>query len=95
LAGIESGVYPQYPPEGEILTTITSSKISNLNLGPSDTTDVTGGMADKVAEALSISQSVPGLRVRIFSGEEPNSLLAALRGAEVGTLVTNTDLQSE
>jgi isopentenyl phosphate kinase len=95
LAGIEPGVYPQYPPEGEVLSTITSLEVANLNLGPSTSTDVTGGMANKVAEAISISKAVPGLSVRIFSGEEPNAVLAALQGAKVGTLVTHTEFHSE
>ena len=89
IAEIEPGVYPLYPPEGEILPKITSSEVAKLQLGPSTTTDVTGGMASKVTEALSISKAVPGLSVRIFSGEEPNSLLAALQGEDLGTLVTH------
>ena len=88
LAGIEPGVYSHYPPEGEVLARITSAEISNLTLGPSSSIDVTGGMANKVSEALSISKAVPGLSVRIFSAEEPNSVLAALQGANSGTLVT-------
>lgn len=95
LAGIEPGVYPQYPPEGEVLPTITSAELTNLTLGPSTTMDVTGGMANKVSEAMRISKAVPGLSVRIFSGEEPNALLAALQGAELGTLVTYTKSNPE
>lgn len=87
LAGIEPGVYTRHPAEGEVLASVTGADISKLNLGPAATPDVTGGMANKVVEALSISEAIPGLSVRIFSGMEPNSLYDALQGTELGTLV--------
>ena len=50
-------------------------------------TDVTGGMADKVRQALAMARAVPGLQVRVFSGAEPGALQAALMGEAVGTLI--------
>lgn len=94
LAGIEPGVYEEYPPDGEILSTITDKDVAHLNLGPSSATDVTGGMSHKVLEALSISKAIPGLSVRIFSGEEPNSLLSALQSSPVGTRITFQNIKS-
>jgi isopentenyl phosphate kinase len=91
LAGIESGVYKEYPPIGEVLSSVTEMDIAKLKLGPSTATDVTGGMSSKVLEALSISEATPGLTVRIFSGEEPDTLLAALQGSPVGTRITFLD----
>jgi isopentenyl phosphate kinase len=91
LAGIEPGVFKEYTPVGEILSTITDKDVAHLDLGPSSATDVTGGMSDKVLEALSISKATPGLSVRIFSGEEPDTLLAALQGSPVGTQITFLD----
>jgi isopentenyl phosphate kinase len=94
LAGIEPGVYREYPPVGEILSTITDADIAKLSLGSAVETDVTGGMASKVREALLISKVVPGLSVRIFSGEEPGTLLSALQGSAVGTLIRYQDQRS-
>lgn len=88
LAGIELGVYKTYPPVGEILSLVTDKDVTSLNLGPSTATDVTGGMSNKVLEALSISKASPGSSVRIFSGEEPDTLLAALQGSPIGTRIT-------
>jgi isopentenyl phosphate kinase len=90
LAGIEPGVYKEYPPVGEILSTVTDKDVANLKLGPSTATDVTGGMSNKVLEALSISEATKELTVRIFSGEEPDTLLAALQGSSVGTEVISS-----
>lgn len=53
-------------------------------------TDVTGGMADKVAQMMNLVQRQPELRVRIFSGMTHGALRDALRdpaGFDCGTLV--------
>jgi isopentenyl phosphate kinase len=36
---------------------------------------------------LALVEAVPGLTVRIFSGEEEGSILRALSGEEIGTLI--------
>lgn len=40
--------------------------------------DVTGGMADKVAQMLALVRRIPGLRVWILTGNEPENLRRAL-----------------
>jgi isopentenyl phosphate kinase len=87
LAGIEPGVFKEYPRRGEIISEIMEGDVDRLNLGPSTAPDVTGGMGSKVREAMSISRVVPGLKVRIFSGKGLNSVYDALLGEPVGTLV--------
>lgn len=53
-------------------------------------TDVTGGMASKVAWMLDLVEARPGLEVRILSGLRPGAVAAALAGAPEagGTLIT-------
>jgi hypothetical protein len=46
-------------------------------------------MADKVLQALALAAAVPGLEVRIFSGESPGAVRDALLGGAPGTLVTS------
>lgn len=87
LAGIEPGVFKEYPRRGEIIREIMEGDVDRLNLGPSTAPDVTGGMGSKVREAMSISRAVPGMNVRIFSGMGRNSVYDALLGEPAGTLV--------
>ena len=58
-------------------------------IGQSHGPDVTGGMKSKVAEMLALVQAVPGLTVRIFSGEEPGNIRMALAGESLGTLIAS------
>ena len=58
-----------------------------IALAGAATTDVTGGMADKVLLAMRLAQELPDLEVRIFSGEEPGRVTDALLGGTPGTLV--------
>lgn len=87
LAGVERGVYADYPANTEVLSVITQKDLPGIALAGAATTDVTGGMADKVRQALRLAQDVPGLEVRIFSGQEPGLVRDALLGGSPGTLV--------
>lgn len=87
LAGIEPGVFESYPDRVDVLSLITEENIDDFGIAPAASTDVTGGMAAKVYQALSICRMVPGLEVRIFSGEDTGTIRDALAGAPVGTLV--------
>ena len=57
-------------------------------LGAANGADVTGGMESKVREMLALVQEIPGLTVRIFSGEQPGNIQKALAGEAVGTLIS-------
>ena len=90
LAGLEAGVWADYPACTRLVPEITPANYAQLTaaLGGSRATDVTGGMASKVRLALDWAQTVAGLEVRIFSAVNPGSLFAALLGEPLGTLVT-------
>ena len=89
LAGLEAGVWADYPACTRLLPEITPANYAQLAtaLGASHATDVTGGMASKVRLALDWAQAVPGLEVRIFSAEASGSLQSALLGEPLGTLL--------
>jgi isopentenyl phosphate kinase len=91
LAGLEGGVWADYPACTHLIPEITPQNYAQLaaSLGGSHATDVTGGMASKVRQALDWAQAVPGLEVRIFSAEFPGSLYAALIGEPLGTVIHN------
>jgi isopentenyl phosphate kinase len=89
LAGLEAGVWADFPTCTQLIPEITQENVDDLRaaLGGSAAVDVTGGMAAKVQGSLRLARSVPGLHVRIFSGEQPGAVSAALRGESTGTLI--------
>ncbi len=89
LAGIETGVWADYPANTRLVTEITPHNLGEVApaLEGSSATDVTGGMASKVQEMLSLVQEIPGLEVLIFSGERPGLVQEVLCGAQVGTVL--------
>ncbi len=89
LAGIEPGVWDDFPDCTRLIPEITPENISRLGgaLAGAQATDVTGGMASKVQQSLEIVRSVPGLEALIFSGEAPGLVQEALLGASPGTVL--------
>ncbi len=87
LAGIEPGVFAHYPGDPEPLPVLTEAQLSDIGLAGATSTDVTGGMADKVHQAFRLAHLLPDLEIRIFSGERPGNVEAALLGGSPGTLV--------
>ena len=89
LAGIEDGVWADYPACTQLIPEITPESLPKVAaaLGGSSATDVTGGMASKVQQSLALVNELPGLEILIFSGEKPGQVKAALLGARVGTLL--------
>jgi isopentenyl phosphate kinase len=88
LAGIDRGVYLDFPVNRRVADLVTHADLPRLSLGGSSATDVTGGMADKVRHALAMVGALPGLEARIFSGEEPGNVRQALLGSSSGTRIT-------
>jgi len=90
LAGLEPGVWGDYPACTRLLEQVTPQDLPSLSpsLQGSEAVDVTGGMSTKVALSLELTARVPGLEVRIFSGEQPGAVYQALLGASLGTLVS-------
>jgi isopentenyl phosphate kinase len=81
LAGIEPGVLDHWP-GGAILPELREVPGS---AGASAAADVTGGMAAKIRETLGMLAGLPACEARIFSGEAPGAVLAALHGEPLGT----------
>lgn len=89
LAGIEPGVWVDYPQRSRIAPAITPSIFEELNqvIMGSQAVDVTGGMASKVEQNLDLIKQLPGLEVIIFSGETPGAVEQALKGKTPGTVI--------
>jgi isopentenyl phosphate kinase len=87
LAGREEGVWADFPERKKLIKGIAPGdlKIQVKELKGSDGVDVTGGMASKVTEMLSLIEKVPDLEVFIFSGERPENIRTALLGQNLGT----------
>jgi len=95
LAGIEPGVWLAYPPRLDrvsagIVPEITPENFQTVlpALSGSLDTDVTGGMVSKVHQMLALVQELPGLEVRIFSGQQPGCLQEVLSGGCDGTRIS-------
>lgn len=88
IAGFDPGVYANYPHSDEILPIVTEHDLLEIPLEGAVAPDVTGGMGNKVQEAMALARTLPDLEVRIFSGEEPGTLISTLLGGTPGTLIT-------
>lgn len=90
LAGIEDGVWADYPVRKKLIPQITPlnyPELRNQILG-SSSTDVTGGMTTKIENMLEVVRSNPGLQCRVFSGKVEGSIYSALAGKEIGTVIS-------
>jgi len=90
LAGLEQGVWADFPDRKEIVSQITPETSAGIKqrVGTGLGEDVTGGMESKVGLMLDLVQSTPGLTAQIFSGEKQGNLTKALEGETVGTLIS-------
>lgn len=93
LAGLESGVYADYPERKILLPEITPSNIRELApaLSGSASTDVTGGMASKVHQMLDLVEANPTIEVSIFSGVPTDNVKNTLVGAHYGSHIHNQE----
>jgi isopentenyl phosphate kinase len=89
FAGNQPGVWADFPDNKSLLAEITPGSLEQIEtrLRGSAATDVTGGMADKVRQGLSLVEAIPGLKASIFSGEIPGNVQRALLGEAVGTAI--------
>jgi isopentenyl phosphate kinase len=87
LAGIEPGVWEDFPGNTSLVPVITPRSLAQIEAGLSGSTatDVTGGMADKVKQAMALIEMDPGLTASIFSGEIPGNVRRVLLGESLGT----------
>ncbi|GJQ36097.1 MAG: isopentenyl phosphate kinase family protein [Anaerolineales bacterium] len=91
LAGLEAGVWEDFPARTRLVKQIRLADYEAMRGGiqGSASTDVTGGMKAKVEEMFALIQKHKGLTAQIFAAEEPGQLTRALRGENVGTLLSS------
>ncbi len=91
LAGLEQGVWKDFPNRETLLKEITPITFAEqtAGIGRSAGADVTGGMETKVKEMLKLVEQVPNLDVLIFSGKEPVNIFRAIKGENPGTRLHN------
>jgi isopentenyl phosphate kinase len=85
LAGIEEGVYADYPTRDNLLPRVSDEDLQRIALDEVQGEDVTGGMEGKLRLALALSRTSPEIEVRFFSGLHPGSVEEALLGSTPGT----------
>lgn len=88
LAGLEEGVWYDFPQKTKLITEIsTSDKDDESFIQGSASTDVTGGMREKVRLMKELVRNNRAQSVSIFSGEKPGNLTNALHGIQTGTTI--------
>lgn len=89
LAGIETGVWQEFPARKTYFPIITPQNIAEVSqaLAASESPDVTGGMQSKVTSMMKMIQSAACEEIAIFSGNEAENLLLALRGDQIGSRI--------
>ena len=92
LAGLEDGVWEDYPNRTHLLLEITPANAHRMQqtLHESASTDVTGGMRSKVEEMIALVNKQPTLQVQIFSGRKSGNIYSALTQIQKGTVIRNT-----
>jgi isopentenyl phosphate kinase len=85
LAGIERGVFADYPARETLLPRIRAADSEAFRgaLSGSEHTDVTGGMLSKVLEMLELIRGEADLEVLVFSGAVEGNVRRALSGEMV------------
>lgn len=93
LAGVEPGVWKDYPDRKEILPAITPATINSLSktLNGSASPDVTGGMQSKVQIMMNLIEKGLSREIIIFSGLEPGFIPKVISGQKVGTRLYRND----
>jgi isopentenyl phosphate kinase len=89
LAGIEPGVWEDYPENKSIFSEITPADLASFDeiIKASGAPDVTGGMASKVKQMIQLTVLRPSLKTLIFSGEKPGLIKSVLAGETSGTVI--------
>ena len=89
LTGLEDGVWADFPERRHIVQKVNRDSFSKIqqSTGKATGTDVTGGMKSKVKKMLELVEAVSGLKIQIFSGENPGNLEKVLLGEQLGTLI--------
>ncbi|MBQ6505411.1 MAG: isopentenyl phosphate kinase family protein [Flexilinea sp.] len=88
LAGLETGVWKDFPSNTELISEISSQHSEdNSYIHGSASTDVTGGMHEKVRLMQELISQGKADSALIFSGELPGNVQRALEGQRIGTAI--------
>lgn len=88
LAGLESGVWKDFPANTELLTEIPAQYSGDDSfIHGSASTDVTGGMHEKVHLMQELVSRGKAESALIFSGELQGNVQKALEGCRIGTAI--------
>jgi isopentenyl phosphate kinase len=89
LAGLEPGVWQNFPERKQIYSEINSHFMDSVTLDDfiSTSPDVTGGMASKITTMLNLVRSNPSIEVQIFSGQTSGNIYSTLLGSTIGTKI--------
>lgn len=89
LAGIEDAIWADFPERQIPIKSITPANFDQVKqeIGGSKSVDVTGGMIEKVRLMVELVTKYPSLKVNIFSGLKPNSLIEGIFGDSSGTII--------
>jgi len=89
IAGIEPGVWEDFPARKTLMKEILTSKNQAESgfITGSHFTDVTGGMLEKVRKMSALVRENPGCPVILFSGIPQGAILNALTGENSGTII--------
>ncbi len=90
LAGLEEGVWADYPVCSQLIDTITPGTFPyySAQIVGSASVDVTGGMLEKVRRMLDLAIHQPDFEAFIFSGLQPGAVASALGGSKIGTRIS-------
>jgi isopentenyl phosphate kinase len=94
LAGIEPGVWQDFPGRTTIIPKISPQSFQELvpAIGGSSGTDVTGGMHAKVKQCVELAIALPGMEILIFSADQSGMLQEVLLGASTGTVISGLEV---
>ena len=88
LAGLEEGVWKDFPANTELVREISANHTrDNSFIHGSASTDVTGGMHEKVRLMQNLIRRNKADSALIFSGESSGNVQKALEGQRIGTAI--------
>ena len=90
LAGLEQGIWENFPERTHLVKEIAADSPDNSNILGSASTDVTGGMHEKVRLMKKLVSEGKTESALIFSGEIPGNISGALLSEKaIGTMIHN------
>ena len=89
IAGQDEGVWSDYPQCNHLISEITTKNYEALRplIGGSSSTDVTGGMTEKVRNMINLVDSLPSTEILVFSGSHAQNIFKTLSGDQIGTRI--------